>query len=170
MGDKIPITRLNRFFSEDDFRLNVDLGVEYLHGDINMKLVLFRVDSDKTSIDSVYSEVGKDKINFLPPVEFNALVKIDTPKNSTYKDGFIRYNEPGNLIFNVYIRHLEELGVDIKYGDFVGYLDTEEKIKYYTIIDDGKVTSDNKHKMFGYKSFYRTIIGSIAQESEFRGI
>lgn len=170
MNNGIPINRLNKFFSEDDFQINIQMGSEYLHGDINMKLVLFRVNTSKTSIDDVYSEVGKDKIEFLPPVEFNALVKIEEPKNNTYKDGLVRYNEPGNMTVYVYIKHLDELGIDIKYGDYIGYSDTEQKIRYYTVVNDGKVTSDNKHKMFGYKPHYRTITCTIAQETEFRGI
>lgn len=170
MKNKIPITRINKFFSEDDFKLNQQLGQEYLHGDINMKLVLFRVDRQKTDIDNVYGEVGKDQIQFLNPVEFNALVKIDEPKNSSYKSGIYRYLEPGNMILSVYISHLEELKIDIKYGDFIGYPESEENIRYYTVSNDGKVTSDNKHNMFGFKPYYRTILCVPAQEFEFRGI
>ena len=33
-----------------------------------------------------------------------------------------------------------------------------------------KLTSDNKHKMFGYKPHYRTIVCVPAQETEFRGV
>jgi len=168
--NRIPITRVSKFFSEDDFKLNLDIGQEYLHGDINMKLVLYRVDSEKTDIDNVYGEVGENEIKFLSPVEFNALVKIDEPKNTTYKNGLLRYNEPGNLILSVYIRHLNELNVDIKYGDFIGYPESEDKVRYYNVINDGKVVSDNKHVMMGYKPFYRTIICTPVQNKTFNGI
>jgi hypothetical protein len=170
MDNKIPINRMNRFFSESDFDLNISIGEEYLHGDLNMTLVLFRVDVTKTNIDDVYAEVGKDKIQFLPPIEFNGLVRIDAPKNDSYKDGLVRYLEPGNLNISVYIKHLEELGVDIKYGDYIGYAQNESKVRYYTVVNDGKVVSDNKHNMFGYKPYYRTITCSIAKDAEFRGI
>ena len=170
MKNRLPITRITKFFSEDDFKLNQQIGQEYLHGDINMKLVLFRVNTQKTDIDNVYGEVGKDQIKFFPPVEFNGLVKIDEPKNSTYKTGLNRYLEPGNMTVSVYISHLEELKVDIKYGDFIGYPETEDKVRYYTVVNDGKVTSDNKHNMFGFKPYYKTIVCVPAQESEFSGI
>jgi hypothetical protein len=170
MNNKLPITRLGKFFSQDDFDINIQMGQEYLHGDLNMKLVLYRVDRSKTDIDSVYVEVGKDQIKYFPPIEFNALVKIDEPKNNTYKNGLIRYNEPGNLTLSVYIKHLEELKIDIRYGDFIGYPDSEDKVRFYTVANDGKVTSDNKHKMFGYKPHYRTITCVPSQESEFRGV
>jgi len=112
MKHKLPITRISKFFSETDFDLNQQIGQEYLHGDINMKLVLFRVDKQKTDTDEVYAEVGKDQIKFLPPIEFNGLVKIEEPKNTTYKGGLGRYLEPGNMTVSVYLKHLEELKID----------------------------------------------------------
>lgn len=168
--NRIPISRLSKFFSQDDFDLNISIGQEYLHGDINMKLVLYRVDRSKTDVDDVYGEVGRDQIKFFSPIEINALVKVEQPTNTSYKSGLVRRNEPGNLTLSVYIKHLEELGVDIHYGDFIGYPETETKMRYYTITNDGKVVSDNKHTMFGYKPFYRTITCAPVQESEFRGV
>jgi len=170
MKNKIPITRITKFFSESDFKLNQQIGQEYLHGDLNMKLVLFRVDRQNTDIDNVYAEVGKDQIKFFPPVEFNGLVKIEEPKNNSYKSGLNRYLEPGNMIVSVYISHLEELKIDIRYGDYIGYPESEEKIRYYTVSNDGKVTSDNKHNMFGFKPYFRTIVCVPTQEFEFRGV
>ena len=170
MSKKLPIKRMSKFFSEEDFDFNVQIGQEYLHGDLNMKLVLYRVDTESTDTDAVYAEVGKDQIKFFPPIEFNALVKIEPPKNSSYKPGLVRYIEPGNMTVSVYISHLRDLGVDIKYGDFIAYPETEDKIRYYTVANDGKVTSDNKHNMFGFKPHYRTITCVPAEESEFRGI
>lgn len=170
MKNKLPITRISKFWSQSDFDLNVQIGQEYLHGDLGMKLVLFRVDRQSTSTDEVYAEVGKDEIKFLPPVEFFGLVKIEEPKNNSYNKGVNRYQEPGNMTISVYIDHLKSLGVDINYGDYIGYPESEERIRYYTVTNNGKVTSDNKHNMFGYKPFYRTITCVPAQESEFRGI
>jgi hypothetical protein len=170
MSKKLPITRLSKFFSNEDFDFNLQLGKEYLHGDLNMTLVLYRVDTESTDTDAVYAEVGKDQIKFFPPIEFNALVKIEQPKNSSYKNGTVRYLEPGNLTLSVYIDHLQDLGIDIRYGDFIGYPETEDKIRYYTVSNDGRVTSDNTHNMFGFKPYYRTITCVPAQEAEFRGV
>mgnify|MGYP006269199899 FL=1 len=170
MDNKLPITRVNKFFGQDDFDLHIQMGEEYLHGDLNMKLVLYRVDREKTSIDDVYGEVGQDEIKYFPPVEFNALVKVDLPKNSSYKGGLLRYLEPGNMLISVYIKHLEELNIDIRYGDYIGYPESETKTRFYNVIDDGRVVSDNKHNMFGYKPYYRNIVCSPTLDSTFRGV
>ena len=167
---ELPITRISKFFGQDDFDLNIQIGSEYMVGDLNMKLVLYRVDRSKTENDSVYAEVGMDEIRYFSPVEFNAIVKIDAPSNKSYKNGLMRYNEPGNLTLQVYLKQLDDLKIDIRYGDFIGYPETEDRTRYYTVINDGKVVTDNKHNMWGYKPFYRTITCAIAQEGEFRGV
>jgi hypothetical protein len=170
MENKLPITRLSKFISTDDFDLSIQMGQEYLHGDLNLKLVLYRVDTAKTGNDSVYGEVGMDEIKYFPPVEFNALVRIEDTKNNSYKSGLLRYIEPGNIIVSVYIKHLEELGIDVKYGDYIGWPETESKIRYYQVTNDGRITTDGKHNMLGYRPYYRTITCAPVQESEFRGI
>jgi hypothetical protein len=170
MENRLPITRLSKFLSNDDFDLNIQMGQEYLHGDIDIKLVLYSVDITKTSTDNVYAQTIKDNIVFHQPVEFNGTVKIEQPKNATYNAGFNRYNEPGNLIVSVYINHLKDLGIDKKYGDYIGFAESETKLRFYSVANDGKIVSDNSHNMLGLRPFYRTITCVPAQESEFRGI
>lgn len=170
MENKLPITRLSKFFSQDDFDLNIKMGQEYLHGDLNMKFVLYRVDRVKTDTDAVYGEVGKDEIKYLPPVEVYGLVEIAESKNNSYKQGLVRYLEPGNVIIRIYLQHLKELNVEIRYGDYIGYAESEQKVRFYQVVDDGRIQADNKHKMFGYKAHYLTITCSPVQENEFRGI
>jgi len=170
MENKLPINRMNKFFQQEDFDLHIQMGEEYLHGDLNMKLVLFQVDRIKTERDEVYAEVGKDEMKYLPPVEFNGVVRVEEPENKSYTGGINRYLEPGKIRVSVYINHLEELGIDIKYGDYIGYPESETKLRYYQVTNDGKITSDNRHIHFGYKPSYRTITGAIVQEGEFRGV
>ena len=170
MRNKLPISRLSKFFSETDFDINIQMGQEYLHGDLNMKFVLYRVDRTKTDTDSVYAEVGKDEIKYFPPIEVYGLVQIAEAKNSSYKNGIMRYVEPGNLTIRIYLKHLDELGVQIRYGDFIGYAESEERLRFYQVTNDGRIQADNKHKMFGYKPHYVTIECAPVQESEFRGI
>ena len=120
------------------------MGEEWLHGDINFDLVLFRVDRSKT-VDDVYGESGKGEIKFLPPTEFKGMVLIGAPDNKTYSNGLGRFLEPGNMTISVYKHHLEEKGIDITYGDYIGFYESETRVRYYEVANDGKVVSDNKH-------------------------
>ena len=131
MSDKkIPITRVNKFFGGEDFRLQERMGMEWLHGWLNFTLVLYRVDRSKTNADDVYGETSPEEIRYFPPVEFKGYVQIAEPTNSSYATGLARYNEPGNLRGNVYKKHLEELDIDIRYGDYV-YLHNLMNLKEY---------------------------------------
>jgi len=74
---RVPITRLNKFFSEEDFDLDISMGEEWLGGDMNFTLVLYRVDKQKTNNDDVYGETLSDGIQFLAPIEFKGSNKIE---------------------------------------------------------------------------------------------
>ena len=170
MNGRVPITRLNKFFSDEDRQLDEMLGLEWLHGDLNFTLVLYRIDRLKTKTDDVYGETVSDGIKFLPPVEFNAQVTIATPENKMVGTTKMDQVEPGNITMSVYLKTLRDLDIDIDFGDYVGYYDSENFVRYYTVVNDGRVVSDTKHTYKGYKPFYRTIIAAPVGPNEFRGL
>jgi hypothetical protein len=168
----IPITRSNRFFSESEFRLEDKMGREWLEGDNNMKIVLFRVDINKTQVDDLYNESNMDDIKYLPAVEVNVLPILNKPDNKTYNEGngSLRYLQDGQLTFIVYSSHLTELGVNINYGDYIGYSVNESTMRYFSVVNDGLKNYDNNHTILGFKSFYRTITCASVDPSEFSGV
>ena len=170
MQNRLPITRLGKFFGDSDFNLELEMGQEWLIGDLNFTCVLYKVDKTKTKTDDVYGETLKDGIKFLPPVEFKGLVQISEAENKNYGNSRINQTEPGNMKVSVYQRQLDELGVDVSFGDYIGYYETEDRIRFYTVTDDGRVVSDNKHTYAGYKPFYRTISASPVGPNEFKGL
>ena len=170
MTNRVPITRIGKFFGSNDYELDLSIGEEWLYGDMNFTLVLYRVDRGKTKIDDVYGEALKDGIKFLPPVEFKAYVQISAPENKNLGNSKLNQTEPGNIKISVYQKHLDELDIDINFGDYVGYYETENRIRYYTVNNDGRVVSDNKHNYAGYKPYYRTITASAVVDNEFRGL
>jgi hypothetical protein len=170
MNNKVPITRIGKFFGSDDYNLDISIGEEWLYGDMNFTLVLYRIDRVKTKTDDVYGETLSDGIKFLPPIEFKGYVQIMAPENKNLGTSKVNQFEPGNIKVSVYIKQLEELGIDISYGDYIGYYETEDRVRYYVVNNDGRVISDNKHNYGGYKPYYRTIMGSAVTENEFRGL
>jgi len=173
MGKKIiPINRLNKFFSAEDFNLEVELGREYIEGDINMSVILYRVNRETSVTDDIYGEAGKDDIRFKVPVELSVIVNFSEPENKVYNQnsGSLRYLQDGKLIFGIYSAQLTELGVDISWGDYIGYAVTETEIRYFSVVNDNTKNYDNKHTILGYKGAIRTIVCSPIDESEFRGV
>ena len=170
MANKIPITRLGKFFGENDFDLDISMGEEWLIGDMNFTCVLYRIDKQKTKTDDVYGETVSDGIKFLPPIEFNAFVQVSAPENKMMGSTRMDQMEPGNIRVSVYQKTLDNLNVDINFGDYIGYYETETLVRYYTVNNDGRVVSDNKHSYAGYLPFYSTIIASPVTDNEFRGL
>ena len=169
MANKVPITRISKFFGEQDFNLNISMGEEWLYGDMNFTLVLYRVDKSKTNQDDVYGEALTDSVSYLAPIEIKAFVKIESPSQATFGNSKLSQTEPGNLIMSVYLHYLEEEGITISYGDYIGYPETETKTKYFTVSNDGKIFADNAHTIVGYKGFYRTITCVPTDLDEFDG-
>lgn len=154
-----PITRNTKFFGERQYQLYMNYISQYIKDQLNIKLVLFRVDRNKTNVDEVYTESG-NKVRFLPPVEINvAELNIEEAENKTYINNVSvgRYQEHGNLDFSILLTELEEKNIDILYGDVIGFPETETSIKYYSVVNDGKINFDNDHMLFGYKPFFRSI-------------
>jgi hypothetical protein len=170
MEKLVPITRLGKFFGAEDYNLDVQIGREWLEGDLNFTVILYRVDRYKTNTDDVYGEVVEDGAKFLPPIELKGLVKIVAPTNQKLGNSKLRQQEPGNLNFSIYQKQLDELSVDIMFGDYLAYYENESRVRYYSVVDDGRVVSDNRHNYAGVKAFYRTIVATPVSQNEFKGI
>lgn len=167
---QVPITRLGKFFGGEDFELDVNIGREWLEGDMNFQVILYKVDRTKTVNDDVYGEAVKDGIQFLPPVSVNVYLKIEEATEQFLGNSKIIQNEPGLLKFSVYRKELEDLQVTIELGDYIGYWITESEVRFYSIVDAGIPDFDNKHTYGGYKRFYFSYTATPVSDNEFRGL
>lgn len=166
-----PITRVNKWFDESDFSLEIDMGREAIEGDGNFTVILYRVDRRTTQFDSLYGEAVKDGIRFFPPTELKVIPILATAKNKAYnKNGTGRYAQDGNLSFGIYEAQLTELEIDMSFGDYIGYPVSNTEIRYFTIVNDGLKNYDNKHTIMGYKAAFRSVECAPVDESEFRGL
>lgn len=167
---RVPINRANKFFSAEDFGVEINMGREYLEGDLNMTVILFRVNREASETDSIYGETIKGGIRYHPPVEIKGSVNFKLPENKVYNpNGSLRYLQDGPIELTVYQKQLEELDIDITYGDYIGYQVTETEMRYFTVTNDGKKNYNNLHTIMGYKGAFRSILCSPVDASEFNG-
>lgn len=166
---RIPINRVNKFFSNEDFNLEISMGREAIEGDGNFVLILYRVDRNMTASDDVYHEASKDDILFLPPIELRVVPILAEAQNKSYSKGHVRYLEDGQLTFGIYEAQLAELDVQLNYGDYIGYPVTETETRFFSVVNDGIKNYDNKHTIVGYKGAFRTVLCASVDDNEFRG-
>lgn len=173
MSKKItPITRINKFFSEEDFNLEVNMGREAIEGDGNFTVILYRINRELTESDNVYGEASKDGIRLYPPIELKVIPLMAEPENKAYNNttGSLRYLQDGTFSFGIYDAQLTELKASLSYGDYIGYPVTETDIRYFSVSNDGIKNYDNKHTIMGYKGAFRSITCAPVDASEFRGV
>lgn len=169
---KIPINRVNKFFSNEDFDLDISMGREAIEGDGNFTVILYRVDRENTASDDLYGEAPKDGVKFFSPVELKVIPMLEEAENKTYNNsaGSLRYLQDGNLTFGIYSSQLAELDAELSYGDYIGYPVSETEVRYFSVTNDGVKNYDNKHTIMGYKGAYRTVKCAPVDEQEFRGL
>ena len=170
MSHKIPINRLNKWFSDEDFQLEIDLGIESI-SDNTTTVVLYRVDKELSQTDDLYHEADVNEIRYKQPIELEVSIRIDEPENKTYNsEGTMRYLQDGQLTFGIYQRQLDDFKATLEFGDYIGYAVDENTMKYYSVVNDGNKFHDDEHTIMGFKGAHRTIICSPADDTEFNGI
>ena len=148
---KVPINRNNLFYSEKDFQYEMEIGRNYLEQDVNQTIVLYEVDLTKTNLDAVYSESKSNAIVFKTPIELHVIYELSEGELASYdkSKNLGTYVKSGKLTFGVYQFTLDELGADIKNGDYVGVQVTPTHMEFYTVVNDGRNNYDNAHTVFG---------------------
>lgn len=154
-----PIKRNNKFFSKEDFDLEIHLGREYVEDDMNQTVVLYQVDLEKTKINNIYKEAAKGDIHFKTPVEVQVVYEIEDAELKSYEkqQNKMVYSKTGKLKFGVYEQTLIELECDIKRGDYIGIQVTPEHMEMFVVTNDGRINYSNKMSYYGTRPYYRSI-------------
>lgn len=164
----IPISRNNKFYGNEDFDLEETMGLEYVTGDIDFRVILYRIDYEKTNQDDLYGEVSAYQIKYKPPIELSCMLSLKPKQNKQYNpNGTLVREEWGNLEFSVYEKTLKELEIQINNGDFIGYPVREDYVKYFTVMDNDLVNDDTTRLLGLKKGFYRKIICTPSDNADF---
>jgi hypothetical protein len=164
----IPINRVNKFFSSEDFNLEISMSREAIEGDGNYTVILYRVDRVTTQYDDLYGESVEDGIQFLPPVELKVQPIIEEPEAKSFNpNGTMMDIQDKPFVFGVFEQQLIELGVEINLGDYVSYQISETEFRTYSVVNNGIKNFDSKHTILGFKKASRTVTCAPVDESEF---
>lgn len=162
----------NLFYSEEDFWYETDLVERYIEEDLNQSVVLYEVDRRKTNVNAIYKETSNGGIRYKAPREIPCMYEIKDSELKSFdsKSNNGVYTQDGNLIMYVLSKTLEKYKADIKRGDYIGVQIDTNRMKYYTVVNDGKVNSANTHMIGGYKPAWRTVECTLVSDiSEFNG-
>jgi hypothetical protein len=167
---RVPINRNNIFYSDEDFAFDREIGKNYIEQDMNQTVVLYQVDVTKTNADALYGESDAKQISYKTPIEIHCVYEIGEPELKSYDKtkNLGTYMKTGKLTLGVYQETLDELGVDIKKGDYIGVQISQTHMEYFTVSNDGRNNYDNGHTLFGVAPLYRTVECYPVDTSEFK--
>ena len=156
---KVPINRNSLFYDEGCYNFDLEVGKDYTEQDMGQTVILYQVDASLTQANAVYGETKPNGVKFKTPIEIPCVYKIEEPELKSYdkSKNLATYVKNGRLTLGVYQESLDELGVEIKKGDYVGVQVTETHVEYFCVANDGKNNYDNEHSAYGVKPLYRTV-------------
>lgn len=158
--------RYGLFMTENSFDLEVEYGRNYLQTDNVQVVTIYKVDVIKSKKHDLYGQSKtKDKV-FLTPVKLNVMITVGPSEQSYYggNEGGIARQDTGKLEFGVYLKELEEKGIDILRGDYVEYNMSGNKNRYYEIEDAENVTDTTEKTIGGFKPYWRKITAVPVKE------
>jgi hypothetical protein len=168
---RVPVKRNRLFYDREQFMFDMELGREYVEGDLGQTVVLYQVDLSKSSLDDLYMETDANGIAYKAPVEIPCTFNIEDAELKAYDKtkNLGTYLKQGKLKVGVYNQTLIDYGVDIKIGDFLGVQVDETHMVYYQVENDGRASYANKYTQFGTVPLYRSIVASWVDPSTFNG-
>lgn len=166
---RVPINRNSLFYDAESFAVERDIGKNYIEQDMGQAVVLYQVDAQETQSDAVYGETDPGAVKYKAPVEIPCVYKIEAPELKSYdkSKNLGTYVKVGKLTVGVYQETLDELGVDIKKGDYLGVQIDPTRMTFFVVNNDGRNNTDNAHTLWGTIPLYRSILASPVDNSEF---
>ena len=166
---RVPINRNSLFYDAQNYAFEMEIGKNFIEQDMGQTVVLYQVDASKTKVDAVYGETNPNDVRYKTPIEIPCVYKIEQPELKSYdKDKQLgTYMKTGKLTVGVYQETLDELGVDINKGDYIGVQVTPKHMEMFVVNNDGKNNYDNAHTLWGTVPLWRSILCSPIDRSEF---
>jgi len=154
----VPINRNSLFYDKQCYDFEMEMGKNYVEQDMGQAVVIYQVDLTNTQSDALYGETLSQSTKFNLPIEVPCVYSIEKPELKSYDKtkNLGTYAKLGKLTFGVYQETLDELGVSIKKGDYVGVQVTPSHMEFWVInfINNGY---DNEHSLFGTVPLYLTV-------------
>lgn len=158
--------RYGLFMSDQSNELSIMYGRSYLTNDNVQEINLYKINIIETKSHNLYGQAKSKDKKFMKPVKLNVMIGVEDGQQQYYGDtqGGIVRDDSGKLIFNVYMKELEEKKVEIDRGDIVEYNLSGEKNRYYEVENADNVIDKSARSMGGFFVFWKKIIAVPVKE------
>lgn len=158
--------RYGLFMSEESNELSIMYGREYLQSDNVQEIILHKINVIETKSHNLYGQAKSKDKRFMKPVKLKIMISTEEGEQSYYGStvGGIVREDIGKLIFNIYLKELEENNVEIDRGDIIQYNLSGFKNRYYEVENAENVTDKSQRSMGGFFSYWKKVTSIPVKE------
>lgn len=158
--------RMGLFMTDNSFDLDVMYGRNYLDTDNAQEVILHKINIVETKSHNLYGQAKTKDKKFFAPVRLKVMITIEDGKQEYYgsNPGGISRDDTGNIRFGIYLKELEEKGVEIDRGDIIEYNLSGEKNRFYEVVSANNVSDETKKTIGGFKSYWKLVFGTPVKE------
>lgn len=158
--------RYGLFMSDESNDLSVMYGRNYLASDNVQEILLHKINVVETKSHNLYGQAKSKDKKFMKPITLNIMIGVEDAPQEYYgstQGGIVR-EDTGKLIFNVYLKELEEKNIEVDRGDIVEYNLSGEKNRYYEVENAENVTDKSARSMGGFFVYWKKITAIPVKE------
>ncbi|MFA5366529.1 MAG: hypothetical protein WC333_01205 [Dehalococcoidia bacterium] len=160
--------RMGLFMTNNSFDLDVMYGRNYLETDNAQEITLHKINILETagSAHKLYGQTKTKDKKFMSPVRLKVMVTVEDGKQENYggNPGGIVRDDTGNITFGIYLKELEEKGVEVDRGDIIEYNMSGQKSRFYEVENANNVTDETKKTIGGFKTYWKKVTGVPVKE------
>lgn len=158
--------RMGLFMTDNSFDLDVMYGRNYLDTDNAQEVILHKINIVETKSHNLYGQAKTKDKKFFAPVRLKVMITIEDGKQEYYgsNPGGISRDDTGNIRFGIYLKELEEKGVEIDRGDIIEYNLSGEKNRFYEVVSANNISDETKKTIGGFKSYWKLVVGTPVKE------
>lgn len=150
--------RYGMFMSEESNQLSVMYGRTYSQTDNVQEIILHKINVIDSKSHNLYGQTKSKDKKFFTPIKLNVMISVEDGQQANYASGAgIVRNDTGNLIFDIYLKELEEKNVEIDRGDIIQYNMSGFKNRYYEVEDADNIPDKSSRSMGGYFVYFKKI-------------
>ena len=158
--------RYGLFMSEESKELSIMYGRHYLEHINVQEIVLYKVNVVETKGHNLYGQAKSKDKRFMKPVKLKIMVSTEESDQEYYgsTEGGIVREDTGKLVFNIYLKELEENNVEIDRGDYIQYNISGYKNRYYEVENAENVTDKSQRSMGGFFTYWKKVTSVPVKE------
>jgi len=158
--------RYGLFMTQRSYDLQIMYGRNYLQTNNSQEVILYKINVLETKSHALYGQAKTKDKKFFSPVRLKVMVTVEEGRQENYGNnpGGIVRDDSGNLVFGVYIKELEEKGVEIDRGDIIEYNLSGEKNRYYEIESANNVADTTAKTIGGFKPYWKRVTAVPVKE------